>query len=402
MIEPFLSAAPIIQKLEEYGFEAYFVGGAVRDYLLNRTINDVDIATSATPDEMKMVFSDTVDIGTEHGTILVLYKGIGYEVTTFRTEGEYIDYRRPDKVNFVRSLNEDLQRRDFTMNAIAMNKEGKIIDPFNGYAAINNKMIESVGNPKERFHEDALRMIRAIRFVSQLNFTLNNKTKHAIIENAHLLQFIAVERLFAEFTKLINGINKKNAIKLLYDCGLWKHLPSIKKNHDLFPLCSELDIELLSENQVWLILIFLSKTNHPEAWLRAWRMPVKQIKYLTRALTALHNRFKEEWTVYSLYQTSKQVSIDVEMVFQTINKKSVIGITEKLENQFRSMPIQNREEINVSGTDLMTWFNRPGGPWIKQALDSIERAILRQEIINEKSAIKGWIQSCNHQQENDY
>src|SRR3954463_7544519 len=160
MNEPFLSAIPIIKQLETSGFQAYFVGGSVRDYLLNRSICDVDIATSATPNEVKEIFSRTVDIGIEHGTVLVLFEDKSYEITTFRTEGEYQDYRRPKEVSFIRNLNDDLKRRDFTMNAIAMDLNGKIIDPYNGAAAIQNKVIETVGSANERFQEDALRIMR--------------------------------------------------------------------------------------------------------------------------------------------------------------------------------------------------------------------------------------------------
>ncbi|MFL6560850.1 MAG: CCA tRNA nucleotidyltransferase, partial [Bacillus sp. (in: firmicutes)] len=127
MIDPFLAASPVLKKLEDAGFEAYFVGGSVRDFLLKREINDVDIATSATPDEVKRIFPKTVDIGIEHGTVLVLVNNGGYEITTFRTESDYRDYRRPKEVTFIRNLKEDLQRRDFTMNAIAMDRNRKLI-----------------------------------------------------------------------------------------------------------------------------------------------------------------------------------------------------------------------------------------------------------------------------------
>jgi len=132
MHQVFLKAVPILEKIEKAGYEAYFVGGSVRDYLLGKDIDDVDIATSALPEEVKAIFPKTVDVGIEHGTILVLYKGTAYEVTTFRTDGEYKDFRHPERVTFIRSLHEDLKRRDFTMNAIAMDKRGKSLIPLTG------------------------------------------------------------------------------------------------------------------------------------------------------------------------------------------------------------------------------------------------------------------------------
>ena len=183
----FVQAVPILEKIEQAGFEAFFVGGSVRDQIIGRVINDVDIATSATPQEIKAIFPRTADVGIEHGTVLVIEKYGTYEITTFRTEGNYSDFRRPDSVQFVRSLTEDLMRRDFTMNSMAMDKNGKIIDPFNGKIAIEKKQIVTVGNPHERFHEDALRMMRAIRFVSQLGFELDNETFRSLQENGGLL-----------------------------------------------------------------------------------------------------------------------------------------------------------------------------------------------------------------------
>lgn len=176
----FQRAIPIIEKLEEAGYEAYFVGGAVRDLLIGREIADVDIATSATPIEMKAIFSKTVDVGIEHGTILILLKGEAYEVTTYRAESTYSDFRRPDEVRFIRHLKEDLQRRDFTMNSIAMDKNGELIDPFAGREAIKNREIKTVGSSEERFNEDALRMMRALRFKSQLGFLLEEGTYDAL------------------------------------------------------------------------------------------------------------------------------------------------------------------------------------------------------------------------------
>ncbi|MFC8575198.1 CCA tRNA nucleotidyltransferase, partial [Heyndrickxia sporothermodurans] len=157
----------------------------------------------------------------------------------------------------------------------------------------------------------------------------------------------------------------------------------------------------LSENQVWLLLLFLSKTNNPTSFLKSWRMPTKKINYLSKALFFLHKRLQEEWTVYSLYQATKEISIDVESVYQMIQKQSDENIEQKINEIFLSMPIQKREELKVTGTDLMTWFERPRGPWIKQALEMIEKAVVLKIVANEKKAIKGWILTCNLQQEND-
>ena len=170
----FEPARPVLQKIEEAGYEAYFVGGCVRDTILHDEIHDIDIATSAYPSEIKAIFNHTVDTGIEHGTVMILDHGTGYETTTFRTESGYQDYRRPDKVTFVRSLSEDLQRRDFTINALALREDGEVIDLFDGLEDLQKHLIKAVGNPNERFHEYYLRMMRAVRFASKIDFVIDN------------------------------------------------------------------------------------------------------------------------------------------------------------------------------------------------------------------------------------
>ena len=230
----FEQAIPILLTIEKAGYEAYFVGGCVRDFILGKEISDVDIATSATPVEIKTIFPRTIDVGIEHGTVVVLLGEETYELTTFRTDGEYVDFRRPSEVSFIRNLYDDLKRRDFTMNSIAMDKEGMLIDPFEGKLAIGNKMIKTVGSPAERFHEDALRMMRAVRFVSQLQFSIEQNTYAALLENAHLLEKIAIERKTAEFEKLLNGHGKKQALKILTDTGLFNYLPGLERHERLY------------------------------------------------------------------------------------------------------------------------------------------------------------------------
>ena len=195
----FQQALPVLKTIQDNGFEAYFVGGSVRDTIMGLPIHDVDIATSAYPAEVKALFKKTVDTGIEHGTVMVIDHGEGYEVTTFRTESGYQDYRRPDKVTFVRSLADDLKRRDLTINALAMDMNGKIVDLFGGLDDLKNHLIRAVGVPAERYHEDALRMMRTVRFASKLDFAIDPTTEKAIAENAPLLAKIAVERIHEEW-----------------------------------------------------------------------------------------------------------------------------------------------------------------------------------------------------------
>lgn len=197
----------IIQTLEQSGFEAYAVGGCVRDSILGRSPDDWDITTSAKPEQTRELFEKTFDTGIEHGTITVLIDNIGYEVTTYRIDGEYEDSRRPNDVEFTTDLKEDLLRRDFTINAMAYNKKEGLIDIFGGMQDLESNIIRCVGRAKDRFEEDALRILRAIRFSAQLGFEIEEETAHAIKKMAPTLSKISAERIQVEMLKLILSKN---------------------------------------------------------------------------------------------------------------------------------------------------------------------------------------------------
>lgn len=193
----------ILENLILHGYEAYIVGGCVRDSILGRVPQDWDITTSATPQEVKQLFSRTVDTGIEHGTVTVMLGKEGFEVTTYRVDGEYEDGRHPKEVTFTRSLTEDLKRRDFTINAMAYNDTDRLVDPFGGMKDLNGHLIRCVGDPMERFSEDALRILRAVRFSAQLAFPIEDKTAAAIRVLAPTLNKISAERIRVELTKLL-------------------------------------------------------------------------------------------------------------------------------------------------------------------------------------------------------
>ncbi|MCF0134462.1 MAG: CCA tRNA nucleotidyltransferase [Blautia sp.] len=209
----------IIEKLENAGYEAFAVGGCVRDSLLGRNPSDWDITTSAKPMEMKAVFYRTVDTGLQHGTVTVLVDKTGYEVTTYRVDGEYEDARHPKEVTFTGSLEEDLKRRDFTINAMAYNEKTGLVDLYGGMKDIQLRIIRCVGNPTERFTEDALRIMRAIRFSAQLGYEIEPDTKAAITDLAQNLRYISEERIQAELQKLILSPNPQ-FLRTAYETGI--------------------------------------------------------------------------------------------------------------------------------------------------------------------------------------
>ena len=189
----------IIRQLEENGHEAYAVGGCVRDTILSRTPGDWDITTSARPEQVKEIFHRTIDTGIQHGTVTVMLHHVGYEVTTYRIDGEYADNRHPDQVEFTTNLDLDLERRDFTINAMAY--------PYDGLGDLERGMIRCVGDPDQRFDEDALRMLRAVRFSGQLNFPMEELTRQAIMRRAKFLKHVSAERIRVELMKLLVSQN---------------------------------------------------------------------------------------------------------------------------------------------------------------------------------------------------
>ena len=209
----------IISRLTDAGFEAYSVGGCIRDSLLQRTPEDWDITTSARPEQVKRLFRRTVDTGIKHGTVTVLIGDDGFEVTTYRLDGVYEDSRHPKEVTFTTTLTEDLSRRDFTINALAYNDQDGLIDAFSGLSDLENGLIRAVGNPCERFSEDALRIMRAVRFSAQLNFTIEEKTFEAIRPKAENLKKISAERIRVELTRLLCSKHPEKLLTLS-ECGI--------------------------------------------------------------------------------------------------------------------------------------------------------------------------------------
>lgn len=223
----------VLEKLEKAGFEAYIVGGCVRDGIMGKTAHDYDITTSAEPWETERVFADcrVVETGIKHGTVTVLYKGMSVEITTFRVDGDYPDGRHPEKVAFSRNLKDDLARRDFTMNAIAYSPRRGIIDIFGGESDIKGRIIRCVGDPEKRFSEDALRVLRALRFSAVLGFDIEENTKKSLLKKKETLAKVSKERTFSELKRLLCGENVKSVL-LEYREVLAEIIPEIREMFD--------------------------------------------------------------------------------------------------------------------------------------------------------------------------
>ncbi|MGM9949906.1 MAG: CCA tRNA nucleotidyltransferase [Lysinibacillus sp.] len=382
MKQQWQAAKQVIRQLEDAGFEAVFVGGAVRDVLLGRPGNDVDVATSALPGEVKTVFSKTIDIGIEHGTVLVLDAGEPIEVTTYRTDGEYADHRRPDGVVFVRSLEEDLKRRDFTMNAIAMDADERIIDLYGGRQDIHHKIIRAVGNPSERFAEDALRMLRAVRFSAQLGFAIEQETLAAVKEHASDISFVARERIAVELEKIWVSPAPKAGIDALVESGLGHHLPGNVPAHQ------EKWAPFHAEQAVvgWAYLSFLN-----DDWqeiVQSYRLSNKDKAFIKQVLAA-NGKLREGWLPVDYFTYDTEV-LEVAYDFAVWSGDAPSITKEEIYRNKAALPIQTKQELAVNGHDFLQWHGGRGGPWLKEAMAQALLAVLEGEMQNDNEQIKDW------------
>lgn len=394
----FKRALPVLKKLKKSGFEAYFVGGSVRDALLGLKVSDVDIATNAYPQEVKRIFKKTVDVGIEHGTVMVLFQEESYEVTTFRTESTYQDYRRPDSVTFVRSLKEDLKRRDFTINAFAVDETGKIRDFFNGEKDLKDGLIRAVGVAEERFSEDALRMMRGVRFSAQLDFDIEEKTLSAISHNASLLEKIAVERIQVEFIKLMLGKARSKGLKTMIETGLFFYCPELKSMRNaLSRLATDKRIE--NERQSWALLIYYAQLEssitpfNPKKILKKWKTSNKMIQEVMQLIEGIHKRLNsEEIDPWLVYQLGEDLALDVESLLNHINGKAKHLLVCEV---YAQLPIHSKRELDVSGHDLMQQTSERPGKWLGDAMDTILQNVVLGKISNNKREILKWTEQHN-------
>ncbi|MFC6202492.1 CCA tRNA nucleotidyltransferase [Lactiplantibacillus nangangensis] len=385
----FEQAKPIIETIEAAGFEAYFVGGSVRDTILGKPIHDVDIATSAFPAEVKSLFKRTVDTGIEHGTVMILDHGNGYETTTFRTESGYQDFRRPDQVTFVRSLKEDLKRRDFTINALAMRANGEVIDLFDGLADLDTRVIRAVGVAEDRFHEDALRMMRAVRFASQLGFTIEPATAQAIADNAQLLTKIAVERTRVEWEKLLLGQQPVRGLQALVASALYRYMPQMA---DQAPMLTKLMAlptwHLASVEEAWTLLVWLMGLPNEAAirqLLKAWKTSNELIDHVMAAwqvMTALqHDSKLAPMTLFKAGAAALKTANTVANLVGFGQPQATIDAA------YEALPIQDKHALALNGGDLLKQQVVKPGPRMGQVLAQLLTAVVNGKVSNESSAL---------------
>jgi tRNA nucleotidyltransferase (CCA-adding enzyme) len=385
----FQQALPILKKIEKAGFKAYFVGGSVRDLLLGRKIHDVDIASSAYPEEIKKLFDKTIDTGIKHGTVTVLYQDHSYEITTFRTESGYQDFRRPDHVDFVENLSDDLKRRDFTINAMAIDHQGQIIDLFNGLQDLKKHLIKAVGDPETRFHEDALRMMRAVRFMSQLNFSVESKTKQAIADHHQLLSKISVERIRDEFVKLGLGPNARPAFQLFLDTKLSENVPGFAGQADKLAVFPKLKFNPQTEANFWAVIIILLglEIKQIRSFMRQWKNSnalTNQVEAIVSFFDLLSRKTPDD---YDLFQVGRNTLFSVIDLAHTLGQP--IQAT-ALVDRYEALPIKADSEFVIDGNYLISQGFQPGRR-LGQILAQIKRLVVMGQLENNREAIAAYL-----------
>ena len=357
------NALKLLKEIDDKGFVSYIVGGFVRDYLLGIESNDIDICTNATPKDIKEIFKDNCLPSEDYGSVTVVIKGINYEITTFREEIGYSDNRHPNEIKYIDSLEEDLLRRDFTINTICMDKDGHIVDYLNGKADLDNRIIKTVGNSIGKFTEDSLRILRAIRFATILDFDLDLETSEAIKNTKNLLSNLSYTRKKEELDKIFTSPNFKKGIRLLIDLGLDKEL-------EIPNLYKVLETDVTSSIGIWSILNVGDKYpfNKNEMDLIEGVNTVVELDNLNPSVL-----YK-----YGLYVNS---------VAGKIKKDDIKRITETYNN----LIIKSRKEINITAEEIMAILDREPGEYLKEIYDDIEEEILYNRLENDKNSISSYI-----------
>lgn len=389
----------IINKIYENNYEAYIVGGCVRDAILGFEPNDYDITTSASPNTIQEIFKDfkCIETGIEHGTVSVVIEDEIFEITTYRIEGEYKDHRRPDKVDFTDRLEEDLKRRDFTINAMAYNEKKGLIDLFGGKEDLNNKIIKTVGNPYDRFNEDGLRMIRAIRFSSKLNFTIEKETLKAIYDKSFIINNISLERITDEFTKIILSDKPEN-IKYLFETKLLKYLNisneddigKLKQFYNEIVILKKINKNL--EKRLALLDYIVEKNNiNCKSFCNELIYSKKIIKNHNIILTLLKNIEIDHLNKVEIKKILSEVDrnlleeyLDISRIIYDKEKKvdEIIDILSEIEENNECYIIKN---LKVNGRDIMSlgYKNKEVG----EVLNYLLEIVIEDYTLNKKDVL---------------
>ncbi|MCI9354377.1 MAG: CCA tRNA nucleotidyltransferase [Firmicutes bacterium] len=347
----------ILQKINSAGYEAYIVGGCVRDCFLQRQPQDWDITTSAEPEQIKKIFNRTYDTGLQHGTVTVLWEGEHYEITTYRIEGKYDDCRHPNNVTFTKSLKEDLQRRDFTINAIAYHPQQGIKDYFLGQKHIEQKIIKGVGNATERFQEDALRMLRALRFSAQIGFDIEQSTYEALQQQKELIKKISVERIHDELEKMLLS-KYLEKINLLWQSKLLNEIsPILSQKMEQYgeEVIKQMKKSPFDRMIRWTIFLQYMEAKQGEAFLKYLKFDNDTIKTVVPLLKHL----KDDIVLgeYELRKKANEITVEqlkrLLLIQQIQQKQNIKQLQQCFDKILQRGDCITLKELAVTGEDLI-------------------------------------------------
>ena len=355
------TAIKLLNILSDNGFKAYIVGGYPRDLILNRECFDIDVCTDATPKELKDIFKDSMLPKVEYGSVTVIYHKVRFEITTFRKDLKYENHRAPVKIKYIGNLIDDLKRRDFTINTLCLDKDGNIIDLLNGRKEIESKIIKMVGSPKQKLKEDSLRILRAIRFATILDFELDEELKKYIKQYGYLLKELSYFRKREELEKIFLSPNALKGIELTKELELDKHLEisnldNLKITSSIIGVWAQLDVEDI-----------YTFSNHEKTY-------IKQIKELMN---------KEILDDYNLYKYGLYVS-SVAAEIKGIDKKIV-------SRRHSNLPIRKKNEININGNQICEILNKKQGPFLRELFEELEFNIINKKVENNFESLKDYI-----------
>lgn len=350
----------VLDKIEKHGFEAYIIGGYVRDMLLKKKSYDVDITTNAKPKEIQEIFKEYDVEFLEYGNVSFHINEYSFEITTYRKDINYLNKRKPEKIEYVNSIEEDIKRRDFTVNTICMNKDGNIIDILGAKEDIRKKVIKCVGDPYKKMEEDALRILRAIRISTILKFRLDDTLIDAIKKNKSGLKELSYTRKKEELNKIFLSNNKSRGVKLLKELDLLDELEL--KNID----------NVLKTNYpigIWATIYY---GNYP--FTKNEKVLIKDINSL------LLEDINDDKVLYKYGLYAVSVVCDL----KKINKKKIV-------KKYENLPIKDKKDININAEEICKIFNKKAGPFISEIIDDLELSILNKEVTNNKEDLIAYL-----------
>ena len=378
------SGIKIIEILENNGYEAFFVGGAVRDYLLKREIKDIDITTNCLPDKVLELFKG-VETGKKYGCVTVFQDEFSFEVTTYRLDGKYMDSRHPEEIRFTSDVKEDTARRDFTINALLMDKNFKIYDYIGGLEDLKNKTLRAVGNQHERFKEDSIRLLRAVYFALKLGFNVEEKTFSAIKKDANLINQIAAERVILELKKIFEYGNITDIILLLRKTTLHEFIPNLKKGADV--LAQSTNLESMDFHEFMALIFYLDHEEYQDYW----RFSNKEFANFNSIFNLVAVTETDNFNNLLVYTYGKKLCLIANKInrilYQAKNQSELI---EKIDS---NLPIRKTCELKFKGGELISLYNLKGVQYIGSIVDDIKFQVINHKLKNNFEEIKMFVEN---------